>query len=187
MGAWSVSVARAAQRERSESSTANRIAARRRETTGERSKDASLQGGKAKGAKAKGRGRPSTIGRMFKLLVLIAAFLCIGFFVVLVVDVGATLVGSVKLGQGTTVAALWDKVIARVLDEDVPRPPPPSPSRAASKPPRPRATPAARENVAERAPVQAARPEDDARHVEPRRDPEVDRAKQRLNEILQGI
>lgn len=180
-------MARAAQRERSESSAANRIAARRRETTVERAKDAPAKGGKAKGAKAKGKGRPSTIGRLFKLLVLIAAFLCIGFFVVLIVDVGASLVGSVKLGQGTTVAALWDKVVARVLDEDVPRPPP-SPARATPpKPVRPRATPMARENVAERAPVEAARPEDDARHVEPRRDPEVDRAKQRLNEILKGI
>lgn len=124
---------------------------------------------------------------MLKLALLVGAFVCIGFFVVLVVDVGSSLVGSVKLGD-TTVSALWDKVVARVLDEDVPRAEatparaaahaqPRSPSRAAF-PPEPA-----------RAPVRVASPEEDARHVDggarpARSDPEVERAKARLDEIL---
>jgi hypothetical protein len=177
-------VARAAQRERNESSTANRIAARRRETTSERSVERAPKGKSksAKAGKAGKAGRASGIARLFKLAVLVVAFLCIGFFVVLVVDVGASLVGSVKLGQDTTVAGLWEKVIARVLDEDVPRPPVEKPRPVAPAKPRVRATAPA----VDRAPVQAARPEDDAKHVDvdSRTDPEVERAKQRLDEIL---
>jgi hypothetical protein len=172
-------VARAAQRDRNESSTANRIAARRRETTSDRSERAPKKG-KAGGKGARG-GRPSGIARLFKLGVLIAAFLCIGFFVVLVINVGASLVGSVKLGPDTTIAAIWEKVVARVLDEDVPRPPAERPRPAPAARPAPRVRPAP---VAERAPVEAARPEEDARHVDTRTDPEVQRAKQRLDEIL---
>lgn len=173
-------MARAAQRDRNESSTANRIAARRRETTSDRTIERAPKGKGSKGARAKGgKGRPSGIARLFKLGVLIAAFLCIGFFVVLVIDVGASLVGSVKLGQDTTIAAIWEKVVARVLDEDVPRPPVekprPAPAVRPARPTRP---------VTERAPVEAARPEEDARHVDTRSDPEVERAKQRLDEIL---
>lgn len=171
-------MARAAQRERNDSNTASRIAARRRETTSERKAPKGAKPGKS--AKA-GRGaRPSSVGRIFKLGVLIAAFLCIGFFVVLVLDVGASLVGSVKLGQDITVAALWEKVIARVLDEDVPRPPAEKPH--AVPPAKPRARAAA--PIADRAPVEAARPEEDAQHVDTRTDPEVERAKKRLDEIL---
>jgi hypothetical protein len=174
-------VARAAQRERNDStsSSANRIAARRRETTSERAPKVA-KAAKAKGARG-GKGRPSGIARLFKLGVLVAAFLCIGFFVVLVIDVGASLVGSVKLGSDTTISAIWDKVVARVLDEDVPRPPAERP-RAPVAAPKPRARPGA--PVVERAPVEAARPEEDAKHVETRTDPEVERAKKRLDEIL---
>ncbi len=175
-------MARAAQRDRSESSTANRIAARRRETTSDRNVERPPKA--KKGAKGARGSRPSGIARLFKLAVLIVAFLCIGFFVVLVVDVGASLVGSVKLGQDTTIAALWEKVVARVLDEDVPRPPVerPRPTAPAAKP---RARPAV--PVVERAPVEAARPEEDAQHVDTRTDPEVERAKKRLDEILRRL
>jgi hypothetical protein len=174
-----------AQRERNDStsSSANRIAARRRETTSERAPKVAKAAKAAKAAKGArgGKGRPSAIARLFKLGVLVAAFLCIGFFVVLVIDVGASLVGSVKLGPDTTISAIWDKVVARVLDEDVPRPPAERP-RAPVAAPKPRARAGA--PVVERAPVEAARPEEDAKHVETRTDPEVERAKKRLDEIL---
>lgn len=121
-------------------------------------------------------------------MLLVGAFVCIGFFVVLVIDVGAGIVGSMKLGD-TTMSALWDKVVARVLDEDVPRVEPAA-SRAVAPPaPRARRDVQGRGHEAERAPVQVASPEDDARHVETttRSDPETERAKARLDEILKRL
>lgn len=177
-------MAKAAVRERERETTASRIAARRREKTdgGKRTPPRGVRGPKSKG--------PSAIGRLFKLLVLVAAFVCIGFFVVLVIDVGASLIGSVKLAEHTTIAAVWDKVVARVLDEDVPKPveKPRTPGHAQSTAqPKPKPT---APRVEERAPMKAERPEDDARHEDTRThrthrtDPEVERAKKRLDEIL---
>ena len=115
------------------------------------------------------------MARLFKLGLLVGAFVCIGFFVVLVIDVGAGLIGSMKLGD-TTISSVWDKVVARVLDDDVPRV---EPSKARAVAPRP-----APRTEAARAPVKVASPEEDARHVDVRPDPEVARAKARLDEIL---
>ncbi len=105
---------------------------------------------------------------------------CIGFFAVLVVDVAASLVGNVKLGE-VTVVDVWHKMVDRVLDRDVPRVDPPSKPAARPAPPAPKAT--------ARAPVEATAPEDDARHVvEPRvagaADLQVQRAKERLDALL---
>lgn len=148
-----------------ETGTALRVAARRREG---RAHDANTA------RTPKGR---SGVARPFKLAMLVGAFACIGFFVVLGVDVGADLVGSMRLGD-TTISALFNQVVARVLDEDVPRVQSPSRSLA-----RPRTTRAPR--AVERAPSKVASPEGDARHVvPPRPDPEVERAKARLNELL---
>lgn len=120
---------------------------------------------------------------MLKLALLVGAFMCIGFFAVLVIDVGAGLVGTVKLGN-TTMSALWDKVVARVLDHDVPRAEPVAAARAPRPPMRP-APRAARAELA-RAPVTVPSPEEDARHVQSRGrdDLAVERAKDRLNEIF---
>jgi hypothetical protein len=117
-----------------------------------------------------------------KLAVLAAAFACIGFFAVLVIDVGAGLMGGLRLGD-TTMAALVQKVVTRLLDEDVPRAQPTSPARSAARPKAERAP-----RVVERAPIKVASPEGDARHVaDARPDPEVERAKGRLNEILDRL
>lgn len=129
------------------------------------------------------RGRsPGGARRALKLALLAASFCLVGFFVVLVIDVGASLAARLNLG-GSSVAELVDKVIDRVLDRDVPRAreadkPRAGPARAkaSSSPPR---TP--------RAPEPAQRPEDDARHVEARPDPQVEQAKQRLDEILRRL
>lgn len=119
---------------------------------------------------------------MVKLGVLVGACCVLGFFVVLVVDVGARLVGHLDLG-GSSMAQLVDKVVDRVLDRDVPR------VRDADRPRRepahlPAPTTAPR---LPRAPQPATRPEDDARHVEARPDPQVEQAKQRLDEILRRL
>lgn len=150
------------------------MAARRREArTPDKKKS------KARGA-AKSGG--SSVARLFKLGLLVCAFVCIGFFVVLVIDVGAGLIGSMKLGD-TTISSVWDKVVARLLDDDVPRVEPSSSSTAKAAARAPRPAPRAE---AARAPVTVASPEEDARHVDVRArpDPEVARAKARLDEIL---
>lgn len=178
---------------------AARVAARRRPAG--RGRDA------ARGAPGRSRGRSGAseggwlwrIARMFKLLVLVVSFLAMGFFGVLVIDVGASLVGQMRFGD-TTVAGLWHKVMDRFLDNDVPRAPEGAAASAPAKrtaaprslrPTSPSAAPtsgAARSSteVAERAPAPASRPEEDARHVgaQPRPDPQVENARRRLDELL---
>jgi type IV secretory pathway VirB10-like protein len=161
------------------------VAARRRPGArgGDEAARPAKKAGKAgRAAGARGGKGPSGILRLVKLGVLVGAFLVIGFFAVLVVDVGMSLVGKVRLGE-TTVTELWDKVVDRVLDRDVPKAP--DPPKAQPRPAKP--APPPKPVTAERAPLPAARPEDDARHVEERpaaRDPEVEQARRRLDEIL---
>jgi hypothetical protein len=100
--------------------------------------------------------------------------LVIGFFVVLVVDVTSSLVGRVKFGE-TSMQDLWGKVVDRVLDRDVPRVQDAKPKNIERSAPPPRA------------PLPAARPEDDARHVERAPDPQVEDARQRLDDLLQRL
>ena len=128
-----------------------------------------------KPARGKAHKSSSTLAKGLKLLTLVGAMLCIGFFAVLVVDVSMTLVGKVKLGE-VTVVQLWHKMTDRVLDRDVPRADPP----VARATPKPRAQP----TPTTRAPLPAVRPEDDARHVVEPEDPQVQRAKQRLDDLL---
>lgn len=195
---------RAARAERAErgadrGGAAARVAARRR-LAGRGRADA-VPTRRARGSA--GRGGVSRVARAFKMLVLIVAFLAIGFFGVLVIDVGASVVGQVRLGE-VTVAGLWEKVKDRFLDNDVPRTPePPSAAQRSSAPRRPRAapdapTPASPASEARasggraseaRAPVPASRPEDDARHVDhgPRVDPQVERARRRLDALLERL
>lgn len=128
-------------------------------------------------------GRPGGAGsRLLKLGMLVAAFCLVGFFVVLVIDVGARLVGKLHMG-GSSIAELVDKVVDRVLDRDVPR------VKEIEKPraPAPRRTISAPAVEPARAPRPAARPEDDARHVEARPDPQVEQAKQRLDDLLRRL
>ncbi len=151
--------------------TAERIAARRTRTNPRAEKSP---------RRTPPRGvRPSGGRRALKLVVLAACCCVVGFFAVLVIDVGAALMGRLDVG-GSSVAQLIDKVVDRVLDRDVPR---------AREVERPRAAPpkAPSSARADRAPLPAARPEDDARHVEARPDPQVERAKERLDEILRRL
>jgi hypothetical protein len=169
-------MARAARAER-EVQTADRIAARR-------SRTAKRPGEAQRRTPPRGvRGRAGGSGsRVFKLGMMVAAFCLVGFFVVLVIDVGARLVGKLDLG-GSSIAELVDKVVDRVLDRDVPR------ARELDKPrsstPRRSVAPAAPSTA--RAPRPAVRPEEDARHVEARPDPQVEQAKQRLDELLRRL
>ena len=144
--------------------------------------------------------RGGSIKKIAKLVLLVGAMLCIGFFAVLLVDVAGSIVGHVKLGDITVVDVLH-KMVDRVLDRDVPRTS--EPSRAAPAPAKPHAgtsssapssssaSSAASESSAARAPLPAANPEDDARHVEhvveARPDPEVQQAKERLDELFRRI
>lgn len=119
-----------------------------------------------------------------KLLLLVGAVAVIGFFAVLVVDVSATLLGRVHVGPSTA-SAVWHKVVDRVLDRDVPRTQPSSSSSSSAPTQRPSFGPAhAGAAPFERPPLPATRPEDDARHTGPRRDPQLERAKQRLDDLL---
>lgn len=151
--------------------TAERIAARRTRTAPR---------AEAAGRRTPPRGvRPSGGRRALKLAVLVACCCLVGFFAVLVVDVGAAVMGRLDVGGGSF-GQLVDKVVDRVLDRDVPR---------AREVERPRAAPpkAPSSSRAARAPLPAARPEDDARHVEVHADPQVERAKERLDEILRRL
>lgn len=169
---------------------AAQVAARRRAPRGsaEAKTARSPKGGKSGKSARGGKGsRGSGILRALKLLVLVLCFGCIGFFAVLVLDVGSSLLGKVRLGE-TTVDEVWAKVVDRFLDNDVPRapdaPPKATPSRRLPRPP----SSGPRTITAERAPIEAARPEADARHVTERpdriRDPEVEAARKRLDDLL---
>ena len=123
------------------------------------------------------------------MLMLVLLMAGLGFGTVLILDVGLTLVGSLKLGN-LTFNELGHKVADRVFDHDVPevkkktgassaRSKPQPQSRAATE--APTATPAAR------APLPAPAPDDYAKEVALRPDPEVADAKARLNRLLQGL
>ena len=122
--------------------------------------------------------------RLFKFCVLLVVMAVLGFSVVLVADVGLTVVGGMKFGQ-ITFAQLVDKIEDRFFDRDVPLPKPRADKKtAAAKPssPAPSSSPAV-----ERAPVEAPRPDEYARHLEPRPDPEVEAARDRLNDLLKKL
>ena len=168
-------MARAARAER-QAHSADRIAA-------SRSRAAKRPGDSARRTPPRGvKARPAgTAPRLLKLGMLVASFCLVGFFVVLVFDVGARLVGKLHLG-GASIAELVDKVVDRVLDRDVPR---------AREPEKPRVSapsrPGSKAPEGARAPQPAARPEDDARHVQTRPDPQVEQAKQRLDDLLRRL
>ena len=121
------------------------------------------------------------MARLFKLITLLVFMAVLGFAVVLVVDVGASLLGSVRFGQ-VTFADLVAKLSDRVFDRDVPQPRPAKKSVAKAAPTT-TAKPAA---SAARAPMPAPRPEAYARHVEAV-DPEVQAARQRLDQLLNRL
>jgi hypothetical protein len=171
---------------------AARVAARRRDAPSWKANETPSRGVDKSAARAGASSRRSSrssarggalsgVAKLGKLTMLVVAMVAIGFFAILVVDVGAHVVGKVRLGE-VTVVDLWHKVVDRVLDRDVPHT---TPVDAAPSAPAHVATHAHAPAPATRAPVQAAKPEEDARHVDVERpDPEVERARQRLDEIL---
>jgi hypothetical protein len=125
---------------------------------------------------------------MFKFGVLLVVMAVLGFSIVLVADVGLKVVGGMKFGQ-ITFAELVDKIEDRFFDRDVPVARPKVAKKPAGRggtppPPTPTSPPA---TPAERAPVEAPRADEYARHVEPRADPEVEAARDRLNDLLRKL
>ncbi len=119
--------------------------------------------------------------RAFKLVMLLAFMAVLGFAVVLVGDVGVSLLGNVRFGQ-VTFGDLFGKFSDRVLDRDLPqakplRPQPKTPTTTG--PQEPTTTKRAR------APLPAPRPEDYARHTADADDPQVQAARARLDQLLQ--
>lgn len=130
-------------------------------------------------------------------MVLLGFMACLGFGIVLVLDVGMTLIGGIHLGQ-ITFAELVDKVHDRVFDKDVPEPAKkkaeaakpkakkPSPSSSPTSAAAPVAAPA--EAPAEpRAELPAPAPSEYAREAAPRQDVEVVEARERLDRLLKGL
>ena len=184
-------------RKKTEGGSAGRLAAGRRPSRGDDKPAPKARSGKSGGLKGKakkaGAGSSNPIARGFKLIVLLALMAVVGFALVLVVDVGASIVGRApffKDARGDiTFADLFDKVGTRVLDRDVPEPkkkPAPSTktqpttqkktSTVEAPPPKTSSTPQV-----------APSPEDYAKHVEPRKDPEVEQAKARLDALLKNL
>ena len=123
-----------------------------------------------------------------RLFFLVLACVVIGFFAVLVLDVSAGLIGHLRLGE-VTVVQLWDKLVDRVLDRDLPQKPSiPTPPAAEHKArPLPHSTAqndAIVHGPAARAPLRAAAPHEDAQHAAPRKDLQVENAKARLDDLL---
>jgi len=184
-------VGRAAKK--AETGSSGRLAAGRRGAWNER-KDGG--GGAPPGAARRDKGgkasragtpKPSLLLRLFKFGVLLVVMAVVGFSVVLVADVGLKVVGGMKFGQ-ITFAELVDKVEDRFFDRDVPLPRPKS--AKAAKPARDPAQTSAPSSPAPdpvRAPLPAPRAEEYPRHVEPRPDPEIEAARDRLNELLRKL
>ena len=144
------------------------------------------QGAASKGKKGKhGPSTSSSAARLVKLVTLLLFMGELGFAVVLVVDVGATLIGHVRFGD-TTFAGMFAKVSDRVWDRDVPQPKAVKKQAAAAptKAPPPGSTTSPTSKAATRAPANAPRPEDYARHLADAVDPEVQAARVRLDQLL---
>ena len=189
-------------RKKTEGGSAGRLAAGRRPSRGagrdvEKPPKASAgKGGlRGKAKKAKGsagassplRGRSGPVARGFKLVVLLGLMALVGFAGVLIIDVGASLIGRARFGD-ITVADLVDKVKDRVFDRDVPEPKK-KPAPKAEKEKTEASKPAKKTPTSTLPPgaQPAPSPEDYAKHVAPTRDPEVDKAKERLDALLKKL
>ena len=107
--------------------TAGRIAARRVDRGSGRSaeraapKKARVQKSSGGRGKKSARGEAPAVLKAMKLVLLLAFMAVLGFAVVLVVDVGLTLMGGLHLGN-VTFSELVEKVEDRVFDRDLPEP-----------------------------------------------------------------
>lgn len=184
-------------RTKAEGGSAGRLAAGRRPDRGGRGVDKPAK--KAGGGGLKGKSKKASassanpIARGFKLIVLLGVMAAVGFALVLVVDVGASLAGRVpffKDGRGdVTFADLFDKVSDRVFDRDVPEPKKTTPKTVKTAPTKTTSStkPELKAPETTRAPEKAPSPEDYAKHTAPQKDPEVEQAKQRLDALLKNL
>jgi hypothetical protein len=125
--------------------------------------------------------RASLPARLLKFVLLLAFMAVLGFSVVLVVDVGLTLVGGMRFGQ-ITFAELFDKVGDRLFDRDLPAPKPRATRKAPTTTPAPAPAP-----VADRAPATAPRPDEYGQRLQHRPDPEIEAARDRLDDLLRKL
>ena len=188
-------------RSKPDASSAGRIATSRRADRGARAeppaKKVAASGGRG-GKKGKGKAKSSPAARFFKLIVLLGFMACLGFGIVLVLDVGMTLIGGIHLGQ-ITFAELVDKVHDRVFDKDVPEP---AKKKAEAQKPKPKkpastSTTSASSSAPVAAPVEAPAepraelpapaPSEYAKEAAPRQDVEVVEARERLDRLLKGL
>ena len=174
-------------RKKTEGGSAGRLAAARRPGRGDDGSSSKTRDKEKRPAGKRGKKQSANpIARFAKLVMLLALMAALGFAVVLIVDVAQNLVGGVRFGD-ITFKDLVDKVQNRVLDRDVPEPKKRAPLKAKTERPRPTTrAPTATEAATptERAPLQAPSPDDYVRHVEPRVDPEVEKARARLDALL---
>lgn len=183
-------------RTKPDASSAGRIATSRRADRGARAEPPAkkVAASGRSGKKGKGKAKASPAARFFKLMVLLGFMACLGFGIVLVLDVGMTLLGGIHLGQ-ITFAELVDKVHDRVFDKDLPepakkkaeaaKPKAKKPASAASS--APVAPPAAAAPAEPRAELPAPAPSEYAKEAAPRQDVEVVEARERLDRLLKGL
>ena len=182
-----------------DASPSGRIATSRRAERGPRADRAPAPTTKKAPAKAVGKGRSKgkkatagPVARFFKLIVLLSFMMMLGFGVVLVVDVGLTLVGGIHLGS-ITFAELVDKVEARVFDRDLPGPTKKKTEATPRAKARTKVAPSAAPTtttapvITDRAELPAPSPDDYAKAVAPRKDVEVVEARARLDRLLKGL
>lgn len=186
-------------RTKPDASSAGRIATSRRADRGARAeppaKKVAASGGRG-GKKGKGKAKSSPAARFFKLIVLLGFMACLGFGIVLVLDVGMSLIGGIHLGQ-ITFAELVDKVHDRVFDKDVPepakkkteaqKPKPKKPASSSTTSSVPVAAAPAEAPAEPRAELPAPAPSEYAKEAAPRQDVEVVEARERLDRLLKGL
>jgi hypothetical protein len=170
-----------AQRKPNPDNSAQRLRAKSRSVAGKTGK-------KGKTASGKNSGRT---GKAMRLGVLLMMMVAIGFFGMLVIDLGGDVMSRMRVGS-VSVAELWGKLSDRFFDRDVPtiptaaRPTPrPAPHASRATPP----TPATQHPVQAaaphaRAPLPAPAVNDFHQHVPVRQDPHATQARQQLDALL---
>jgi hypothetical protein len=167
---------------------AGRIAASRRVQRGAKAppkKERTASGGRGRKGSSPS---VSPLLKGLKLAMIVVAMAGLGFCAVFIIDVGLGLMGSMRVGT-LTASELVDKISDRVFDEDVPerrRPKAATPQKkAVQKPAKPTTTPPTPETP--RAPLPAPRPEVYQAEANVEVDPEVERARARLDQLLKGL
>jgi hypothetical protein len=137
----------------------------------------------------KANSKPSRFRKVSRAVLLLLMMVAIGFFGMLVIDLGGDALSRMRIGT-VTVAELWDKLSDRLLDRDVPlvnakptpRPSANPPARPAPMVPSTRVQP---KNTSHgRAPLPAPSVKEYVEHVEVKADPETELARRRLDALM---